>query len=83
MACNIECSLLSQKVEDASVKATDAAFGVAPSGKERGRAAAQVRSRQVRDQEETYAEGKFQIIESTSGRLHKQQYGNLNVQEIF
>ncbi|XP_059161271.1 coiled-coil domain-containing protein 191-like [Physella acuta] len=46
----------SKKVEDASDKAADVAFGLVPTGKSKGRAVAKLMTEEVRDQEYAYTE---------------------------
>lgn len=59
-----------KKVTDASDKAADAAFGLEPSGRERGKTAAKLVSRNVREHEDTYSEAQELLTQWVNDKLH-------------
>ncbi|CAG5127285.1 unnamed protein product, partial [Candidula unifasciata] len=56
-------------VEEASDKATDAAFGLAPSGKQRGKAAVELRTGLVRNHEQAYSEAQELLTQWVNDKI--------------
>ncbi|XP_035824833.1 coiled-coil domain-containing protein 191 isoform X1 [Aplysia californica] len=59
-----------KKVTEASDKATDVAFGLAPSGKERGKAAVRLTAGHVRDHEHACSEAQELLTQWVNEKLH-------------